>query len=166
MREQSTAFDTLPDQLILRLDRGYAFLMWVGSLAFLAGGFYLVQHPTADTNILWVWVGILFFGLCAVLFSLELVTPTLSYIELARDGFRVAFAFRGRPMMTPWNEVANIEVYRWWPYHGLGWRYGVRVSSVSFGTSTTISPRIYGWNAEELAALMNRFRDRALRSAG
>lgn len=166
MSEPRATFDALPERLILKLDRGYAFLMWLGSLAFLAGGIFLVQHPQPDTNLFWIWVGILFFGLCAALFTLELMSPRLVFIELTRAGLRIVFAFRGRPPITPWNEIASIEVYRWWPYHGLGWRYSVRVRYVDDTAATSISPRIYGWGAEELAALLNRFRDRALRSDG
>ena len=164
MRPPSANFDTLPEGMILRLDRGYTFLLWLGSLALVAGGVFLVQHPSQDTSVFWVWVGIFFFGLCAIVFTLELVSPQLTFIEFTREGFRVVFAFHRQAAVTPWDKIASIEVYRWWPYRGLGWRYGVRVRYTDDRASTPISPRTYGQSAEELAALMNRFRDRALRT--
>ncbi|HXR85359.1 MAG TPA: STM3941 family protein [Stellaceae bacterium] len=163
MSEQNQA-TALPERLILTLDRSYISLLSLGSVALVALGIFLVDHQRNFVDAFWGWASIVFFGLCAVAGVLDLIAPRLSYIELTRDGFRIVYLLRRQRVPTPWREIAAIEVYRW--YSG-GWpRYGVRMASARLGhkATTVTSPRMFGYGAQELAALMTRFHDRARQS--
>jgi hypothetical protein len=108
--------------------------------------------------------GHLFSGFCAIVFSLELISPQLAFVEFTRAGFRMGHPLRWNQAVTPWREIATIETYRW--YTRVFPHIGIRIRYVLHSRRNTSIPstRIFGCGAAELAALMNRFRDRALRS--
>ena len=164
MSAQNARSDALPERLILTLDRGYILLLLLFALGFVALGAFLVDYQRGFWDWFWGWASILFFGLCAIAGVLDLIAPRLSYMALTPDGFRYAYLLRRDPATTPWSEIAAIEIYRW--YAG-GWpRNGVRIVSTqpSRRATTLVTPRMFGYDAQSLAALLNRFRDRALQS--
>ena len=157
--------EPLPERLMLQVSRGYAFLMSLGSLVFLVFGVLVVEYSRTLSDIVSGWAFILFFGLCAMVFALELTVPQISRLELTRDGFRIVYPpLRWNPALTRWNEIAKIEVYR---YLGRPWVpetvHVILASPFAYWHKTIRKPWIYGYRAQDLAALMNRFRDRALR---
>lgn len=82
---------------MLKVNRGYGFLMWLGSLVFLAFGALVVEYPKNLSDVVTGWAFILFFGLCAIVFALELIAPQISHLELTRDGFRIVQPLRWKP---------------------------------------------------------------------
>ena len=150
---------------MLKVNRGYGFLMWLGSLVFLVFGALVVEYPKNLSDVVTGWAFILFFGLCAIVFALELIAPQISHLELTRDGFRIVQPLRWKPAHARWNEIAKIEVYH---YLGRPWApetvHIILASPFAYWHRTIRKPWMYGCRAQELAALMNRFRDRALQA--
>jgi hypothetical protein len=162
----TTAIQT--ERMILPLDRDYLFLGLVVSLVFVGIGFWMVQpQPSAESDAqFWGYATIIVFGLLGIVRLVQLIAPQLAFIELAKDGFRITNVLRQRsqPLM-PWGDVAKVEPYQWYGFRG-GLHRGVRITHLSTASETKIAvPRKYGWTADDLAALIASFRDRALKSS-
>jgi hypothetical protein len=162
----TTAAAPQTERMILPLDRDYLFLGIVFSLVFVGIGFWMVQPPAESDAQFWGYATIIVFGLLGIVRFVQLIVPQLAFIELAQDGFRITNVLRQRNQpFTPWRDVAKVEPYQWYGFRG-GWHRGVRITHLSTASETKIAvPRKYGWTAEDLAALIASFRDRALQSA-
>jgi hypothetical protein len=86
-------------------------LLLCGSLAFVAGGFLILGQKTdfgyLPTEIAG-WSGIIFFGLCAIVFLITLI-PGASYLRLQKEGLEVCSLFRRNT--TKWQEVECFGIY-------------------------------------------------------
>jgi hypothetical protein len=131
-----------------------------GSLAFVAGSlFVLDKEPVTG------YLGLLFFGLCAVVGAVSL-HPRASYLELTEQGF--AFASLFRRASVPWRDVQGFVTVRIQLNHMVGWNYvpgfqgaeAMRKASTALAGVQAALPDTYGMSAEALAALLNDFRSR------
>jgi hypothetical protein len=115
------------------------------------------------------WVGILLFGSGAIVIGL-LLLPGSAYLKLDSAGFTVCTLFRAHS--TSWYEVDSFQVARiggrkfvvfnFSKLHR-GQEFARKLSSAIAGYEGGL-PEIYGPSAEQLAAMMNDWRQRADRS--
>jgi hypothetical protein len=131
-------------------------LMLVGSLAFVAAGFWMLSDYRVSG-----YACIIFFGLCALAFCVNLL-PNSSYLRLTREGFTICSTFRSRSI--EWRHVGTFGVTRIGTRKMVGWDPSHPVSKlgkanrVMCGYASAL-PDTYGFKAEELAELLNRLRD-------
>lgn len=152
-------------ELILRPRRFKYLLFALLSVGFAIGGALTVR----DSKLLG-WVEILFFGSGAIVFCL-LLLPGSAYLRLDPAGFTSCSLFR--PHFTPWCEVDSFAVgtvgikrmvvFNFSELHH-GQKYLRKVSSGLSGYEGAL-PDAYGLKAEELAALLNDWRQRYAPSA-
>jgi hypothetical protein len=140
----------------LRSSRRKTLLMLAGSLVFVAGGIWLL-HDQPSTG----YSGIAFFGLCAVVFCVQLL-PNSSYLRLTAEGFTTCTLFRCHTV--PWRHVRTFGVGRIGLKKVVGWDPAADLSGIVRATKAisgyaSALPDTYGLRAEELAALLNRLRD-------
>lgn len=112
------------------------------------------------------WGTIFFFGLGVIVGIMQLV-PGMSYLRLAPDGFVVKSAYRTWKLIR-WDSVSGFRVHRArynkmvvFDYAGRPDRALAAVNRVIAGAQAGL-PDTYGLGAEDLAALLNRWRNRAL----
>jgi len=163
MRVPSVADDALPERLILNANRRDVLDTLFWSLACVAIGIYILHDVRGRADAFVGWALILLCGFSGAMDVLRLIAPRLSALELTADGFRTIEMLRPQPPITPWPAIATIDVYRW--YTRLGPQDGIRIRYALPGrrSRTLRRPRRYGYRAQALAALMNRFRQRALK---
>ena len=130
------------------------------SAGFVAGGALMVREgdPTG-------WAAILFFGAGVIVFCL-LLLPGSAYLILDPAGFTVCSLFRAHS--TRWYEVNSFEVgsigrhklvvFNFSNLHR-GQEFARKLSSAIGGYEGAL-PETYGLAAEELAAMMNDWRQR------
>lgn len=140
----------------LRSSRKKTLLMLAGSLAFVAGGIWMA-HDQPSTG----YSGIIFFGLCAVTFGVQLL-PNSSYLRLTAEGFTTCSLFRCHTVR--WQHVRTFGVGRIGLKKVVGWDPaadlpGVLKATKAISGYASTLPDTYGLRAEELAALLNRLRD-------
>jgi hypothetical protein len=157
-----------PDQapVVLRPKKRTELAALALSLVFVVAGALL----GADGSLLG-WLGVVFFGLCAIVFAVTLL-PGAAYLRLEHSGFVVCSLFRA-DRLRHWDEVQGFRAY---DLPG-----GVRHVGFDFapGAQPTGSelakrlarvegalPNTYGMRAEDLAGLMNRWREECLRPTG
>jgi hypothetical protein len=111
------------------------------------------------------WVGILLFGSGAIVIGL-LLLPGSSYLKLDSDGFTVCSLYRAHS--TSWYEVDSFQVARIvgrkfvvFNFSNLhrGQEFTRKLSSAIAGYDGGL-PEIYELSAEQLAAMMNDWRQR------
>src|SRR5437588_1319158 len=135
----------------LRSSRKKMLLMLIGSLIFVAAGFWmLADHPVSG------YASIIFFGLCAVVFCINLL-PNSSYLRLTREGFTMCSTFRCRSI--EWRHVSNFGVARIGTRKMVGWDPAHQISKMgkatkAFSGYVSALPDTYGLKAEELAELL------------
>jgi hypothetical protein len=155
--------------LILRPSKVKHGSCFLGSLLFVSGGILMVLE--GKDAVLAGWIGVLFFGLCALIFAINLL-PHSSYLLLEPEGFTVRSLFRDR--FTPWSEVeqffpsfagANpIVVYDENREGGEklpGSTWANKISKALCIHHKGL-PDTYGMDPPELADLLNIWRDSAL----
>lgn len=115
------------------------------------------------------WLVTLFFGLGTVLFAIQLLWPSASYLDLSPDGFVVCALFRPSSLIR-WDRVSEFRVVHIPPK---------RTKMVGFDVDTSLLPSLaatvrrltgangalpdtYGRKPDELADLMNEWRRKAL----
>jgi len=141
----------------LRSRRRKMLLMLAGSLAFVATGLWL--QP--DHHSLSGYAVTIFFGLCAVVFCVNLL-PNSSYLHVTREGFKLCSMFRSR--LVRWPDVGRFGVTRIGMRKMVGWDPLHTVSKLGSANQAICGyafalPDTYGLKAEELAELLNRIRD-------
>ena len=147
------------DSLILLPSRRKYAGMLLGSLAFVAIGLAIIGegHMTG-----WLVVG--FFALCAAAFLVNIL-PQASYLKLTVDNFEYVALFRKTQLQ--WTSVSSFGVTR------VDGRAMVMFDILDQQTAAAALarrllgagaglPDTYGLNAEELAQLMNDWRERSL----
>lgn len=118
----------------------------------------MLRHDT----VLLGWFEILFFGLC-LLAGLAQLHPGCSYLQLDREGFTLCSLFRRHRFR--WEEIEGFYVV----FAGremVGWKFSAGCRAVAlFKLNRAIAgcdaalPDTYGMSAEELASLMNQWRN-------
>lgn len=109
------------DATVIGLSRGKNVLLLLGSLAFVAGGAWLLsldpeqirQHPLFASPLLYRivgWVSIAFFGLCAVVSAKQLIDGKPGLVLHA--GGLVDNSSGVSVGAVPWSDVAGLSVYR------------------------------------------------------
>jgi hypothetical protein len=116
------------------------------------------------------WFVALFFGVCSAAFAVHL-WPGASYLQLSPEGFVACSLFRRQPLIR-WDSVSEFRVA---PVPGSGMKMVVyscdhsrhpRLAAVNrtLVGATDALPDTYGRTPDELAALLNEWRLRALYS--
>ena len=138
------------------------------SAAFVACGIFVVSAGQ------WVgWLAIVFFGLCVVVFALQLL-PNSSYLRVGPDGFTVCTLFRAHSCR--WGDVGVFKV---------GWVGTKEMVVFSFAKQyrgprrlSRLNVHLVGadaavaaagsWNVgmHQLADLLNRYRERYVSGRG
>ena len=153
-----------PGPLTLQASRSKFLRLFAGSVSFVAIGAGLMVHDGSEAML---WFGVLFFGLCAAVFAINLL-PGSASLTLDTDGFRVKqFCFVRK---SRWKNVTNIDAGYLPPspiktvqYNDTqwsGWRLA-RWETAKLGYNAVL-PDTYGMSADDLAALMVQWRDRVL----
>lgn len=116
-----------------------------------------------DENLFTSWMGILFFGLGAIVFVIQLI-PNSSYLKLTIEGFEVKNLFR--TTFTKWSEVELFTVGR--VRRSLMVLYNYSIEHNKYNTAKKMVrslagneaalPNNYGMKAIELAKLMNEWK--------
>ena len=130
--------------------------MLVGSLLFVAAGFWMLSDSPVTS-----YLSIVFFGLCTLVFGISLL-PNSSYLRLAREGFTVCSMFRSR--FIDWRHVGEFGVTRIGLKNMVGWNPSHSPSNLGKANKAMCGyasalPDTYGMKAEDLADLLNRLRD-------
>lgn len=138
--------------------RKHAFLGFL-SLPFVGVPFLAPGAPAV------VWIGAVFFAVCALVFLLQLI-PGASYLRLTEHGFVVRSIFRTWPLV-PW---CCVSVFRVTSVSGqqlviydnvVDATHSPRLAQANrwlTGSSSGL-PDTYGLTAEALAALLNEWRE-------
>jgi hypothetical protein len=77
------------------------------SLAFVAGGVLIVRDPSSGAG---GWLCMTFFGLCAVVFAIQLIRPQVLTLDI--DGFTLDGGLVWSPKTVLWRDVQGFFVYR------------------------------------------------------
>ena len=132
-------------------------LLLIVALAFVSAGLWLrPDHALSG------YAAIAFFGLCAVVFAINLL-PRSSYLQITSEGFEMCSMFRSR--FIAWKDVGRFGVTRIGTRKMVGWDPLQPVSKLGKANQTLCGyafalPDTYGLKAEELAELLNSVRDR------
>ncbi|MHC4136115.1 MAG: STM3941 family protein [Planctomycetota bacterium] len=146
---------------VLRPSRGKWLLVLIASGLFVAGGWWMILDGSWRG-----WLGVGFFGLC-VIASAVVLLPGSAYLRITPGGFNVCSLFRSSTYR--WNDIERFQVAR------SGWNRMVAFNFVAdfdrHSTSRKIAawlagyegalPDTYGMSCGELAALLNRYKERA-----
>ncbi len=151
-------------ELTLRPKRLKYFLFLLVSAAFAGVGVLMVRGGDRVG-----WAEIALFGSGAVVFCI-LLLPGSAYLKLDADGFTFCSLFRSHRLR--WSEVDSFGVadigvrqmvaFNFSPLHR-GQERMRKISSAIAGYEGAL-PDTYGRSAEDLAALLNQWRDRAIPS--
>jgi hypothetical protein len=166
---------TSSSALVLQPSRRRASLYVLGCLGFVAAGTW-IAYTGEELTPAFGWLAVVFFGLCAIVFLVNAL-PNSSCLTLTHEGFVVRSLFRSQPLVR-WSEVERFEV------GSLGGRSRMVVFyfAASFKRKLTgdaaggkimrlaqrigghegALPDTYGLSAEDLATLMNEWRDRTV----
>jgi hypothetical protein len=150
-------------ELTLRPNRRRYVLLLLSCIGFVVGA---LTARKSDPII--GWFGILFFGSGVIIFGL-LLLPGSAYLKLDSAGFTFCTLFRAHS--TCWYQVDSFQVARIagrkmvvFNFSNLhpGQRVLRKLSSTVSGYEAGL-PETYGLSAEELAAMLNDWRERARR---
>lgn len=151
-----------PSPRVLYPSRSKSVAFLVVSVLFVVGGIWLREDgPVA------AWLTIVFFGLCAAVFSANLL-PGSSYLKLTSEGFEQRVLFRTHS--EAWKNIQRFEAYRNSTSSSrlVGFFYepdyastargaaGRKISRSMVGLDGAL-PDTYGMSADELAELMNNW---------
>jgi hypothetical protein len=158
------------ERVVLHPNKTKWLLVLLGLAAFLLGFVSMIQDggparsaPFGDARF-WGWVGVVICGICLPTSLLQLFRGRL---VLAPDGFTM-WTLAGQRNIR-WSDVASFEAVE---FHPLVWLVHFdyvpdysrqrqrRALSWSIITNENALPDTYGMKADDLAALMNRWRKR------
>lgn len=145
----------LPDRMTLRAPLGMILLYTLGSAAFVAAGYWMVQDGLALG-----WLGVAFFGLCGLICFSMLIGRT--GLSLEPQGLTVHMGFMVR--RYAWSAVSEFRPFaQGLVFDRLGpqsaWSELNRQAS---GATSTIPKVVIPGKLEDAAALLNAFRARAV----
>lgn len=158
-----------PGPVTLRVSRLKTLALFVGSLAFVVGGIFLIVFAKGDPE---AWVAgiasVLFFGACTVIGALMLL-PGAGSLTLDVDGFEVCSLFRRHRIAWPQASLFIVATLalpdnnkRMVGYDDDRLKgFGAEFSRGTIGRNAAL-PDTYRLSVEELARLMTEWRERAL----
>jgi hypothetical protein len=159
-----------PGPVTLRVSRLKMLALFAGSLAFVAGGVFLIVFVKGDPEALLAGIAsILFFGACAVIGAVMLL-PGAGSLTLDAEGFEVCSLFRRHRIAWPQASrftVATLALpgkndKRMVGYDVDGLKgVAAEFSRDAIGRNAAL-PDTYRLSFEELARLMTGWRQRAL----
>lgn len=148
----------LPAPVILRPRRLKLLLLTAMSLVFVAAGILQLGDGR-----LMSWLSVLFFGLCGLVFIIQL-HPRASFLKLDRDSFTFCALFRAHTVR--WEDTREFGVTQIVLNRMVGWNFapGYRPAGKARALSHSVSgfesalPDTYGLKAEDLAQIMEHWR--------
>jgi hypothetical protein len=152
-----------PGPVTLYPSRKKWLLVFAGSALFAVGGAWMIRSGDGRG-----WLGVIFFGLGALVAAVQLL-PGAGALMLDRDGFEVASLFRRH--RTRWQDAAGFIAARLprarqkmvaYDDATLGTTSLTKFNVSVIGRNAAL-PDTYGFSADDLAQLMARWRERALR---
>lgn len=113
------------------------------------------------------WLGLSFFGLCALVSALMVTFPQVSSLRLTIDGFYMGSLIRTQ--FTRWRDVTGFGVASISMNKMVVFNYSASYSGQRFGRKVAADlagwegalPDTYGMSADELANLMNSWKRRS-----
>lgn len=141
---------------VLRPSRGKSLLVLMGSGLFVAGGWWMIL----DGN-WWGWPAVAFFGL-GVIASAVMLVPGYAYLRITSEGLTVGSFFRS--FTYRWNDIERFEVWNRMVAFNFVADFdrqstGRKIATLLSGYEGAL-PAL-GMSCEELAALLNRYKERA-----
>lgn len=135
-------------------------------LLFVTTLFVVLGFTVMEENTFTKWVTIIFFGLCIVVFIIELL-PNSSYLKLTNEGFEIRNFYRSH--FTKWTDVSGFGIYYVsfntmvaFDYTEEHTKHKTRKKIARFLSSYQGAlPQTYGMKAIKLAALMNEWKYRS-----
>jgi hypothetical protein len=115
------------------------------------------------------WAALVFFGLCAAVAVVTLL-PGAAYLRLEREGFVMCSLYRA-DRLRRWDEVTAFHVHSTPGGAQVGFDFAPGAEPAGSGIARALAgvegglPSTYGLKAEELAELMNLWRETCSRSA-
>jgi hypothetical protein len=137
------------------------------SIAFVAGGVWVVGHPSQAKDLIYGWLSIALFGLGALVFIWLLARPQV--LRLDSEGFSLRGGVTRAPQFTRWRDVQTFFVFRL-PRGGtmIGFNYteGRQPSKLSalarLAGAEGALPKGWPKSPEAMVVILNDYRERAL----
>jgi hypothetical protein len=138
------------------------------STVFVAGGVWVVGHPSQAKDLIYGWLSIALFGLGALVFVWLLARPQV--LRLDSEGFSLRGGLVRSPKVTRWRDVQSFFVFRL-PRGGkmIGFNYAEgRAPSMALAVVSGLAgadgglPKGWPKSPEAMVALLNDYRVRAL----
>ncbi len=143
------------ERLKLRPKLGKNILLLFASIIFTIGGYFMLDEQPLEG-----WLGMMFFGLCSLVFLLQII-PGSTELTLTNDGFEMTSLFRKK--LTKWKDVKVFRIgnlgrnqtvmFDYVNQHD-GYKAGKSISKRLSGSHAAL-PTTYGLEANELLNLMN-----------
>jgi len=152
-----------PRNLVLRPSLKKNAWMLVASIAFVAIGILAVLNEETKTGLLVLG----FFSICAVVLSINLM-PGASWLRLTNEGFHFRTLYR-EPKFIAWKSVSRFRVSEVSDETMVvytsekGAQSALAPMNAALTGHTEALPNTFGESPEELAKLMNEWRERAVR---
>jgi len=129
------------------------------SLAFVAGGIIILyRNPwVAWESIAVGWATIAFFGFGVIVFAIQVIHP--SVLVMDAEGFEARFSFQRKDHRRSWQECSAFSTMTTGATK-------LVVYTAKTGGDGAVQVGYGGLSADELAALMNRYRDENHASRG
>jgi hypothetical protein len=152
-----------PGPVVLPPSRRKWLLVMLICGAFTASGLFLMPRGEVKT-----WLTVAFFGLGTAV-SITMLLPGAGGLTLSREGFKVTSLFRSH--FVVWAQATDFMAHRIPPamkqmvlYNDAGAKHGTlgKINTGLTGRNGAL-PDTYGMRADALAALMSKWRERALR---
>lgn len=124
-------------------------------LAFDAENFKSIDEDTSFVRFIG-WVGVVFFGFCTI-YLLACCVPGQSYLGLEREGFVIKSPLRLRRYR--WADVASIGVEKVFGFDTVVVRFAPHAGAPR--DDLRLKHVRYGIGVDDLAALLNEWRERA-----
>ena len=147
------------DQLIFKTKKTKTILFTIGSLLFTIGTLYI-----EDDNKFMSIAGPLFFGLCTLVFIIQLI-PGASQLKITSDGFEITNLFKKD--FISWNDIkefktgyisSNEMVLMDYADNHKKMMTGKKISRFLSGSHGAL-PDTYGMKAAELCRIMNEWKN-------
>ena len=152
------------EPVVIRTSRSKTLLLLVASLVFVFSSFSLAPGAISDGL---RWGGIVFFGLCALVFAWTLARPQT--LMLDGNGFAVGGGFIRSPHLILWKDVQGFYVYNLPRSKTIGYKFepGVREGSTLRGVARSLGlegvlPNGWPMPVEKTVEFLNDYRRQAL----
>jgi len=148
----------LEDKVILRPKPFKTILMGLVSLLLTVGGVFMAEEEPLKG-----WLITSFFGLCLLVFSIQLI-PGSTQLTLSKEGFKATSLFRGQ--FTKWSDIEGFKVGYVGKTRFVKFDYTSKHKKHKFGKGLAkflsgnhgALPSNYGMSLEDLSDLMNTWK--------